>query len=78
VSNHTVHQITFRDGFVMEQQEPEISLDLQVAATVVLDGQVMQLGLGFARLLAERQRLAFELDKAKTELADMKSERALA
>jgi hypothetical protein len=68
-----VHQITFRDGFVMEQQEPQINLNLQVAATVVLDGQTMQVGLGFARLMAERQRLAFELDKAKTELADLRA-----
>lgn len=65
------HHITFRDGVVVEQEEPPLYLGVEM--TVYLDGEIRPIGAAFARLIAERARLVAELDKAKTEIADLKA-----
>ncbi len=63
----TTHRIAFRDGTAIEQEEPPL------VALVILDGRTFAIGEAFARLLAERAHLAQELDRARTELADLRS-----
>ena len=68
-----IHQITFRDGLVVQQEEPPVMAVTTTAVTVLLDGQMVPLGFALAKLIAERTRLVTELDATKTQLADIRA-----
>jgi len=65
--------LTLPDGTVVPL--PEASMSFDWSFKVVLDGQVMDLGLAYRTLLAWRTWAAQELDRVRTELADLQSVR---
>jgi hypothetical protein len=65
--------VTLPDGTVMPL--PDASMAFDWSFKVVLDGQVMDLGIAFRTLLAYRAWADAELDRLRTELADLKSVR---